>query len=134
MSDVISLDEWRKKQKILSDCKSASKPHIPFQEIGLGHIEGSGLPIEDHIAYLLGFYITLDRCWRNPPTLKSTFSRLSAFPVAVMASLGYISNCIDMETETYAFNWHITENGMKFKGDLDEMLKQIIKDENNSLN
>ena len=77
----------------------------------------------NEIEYLVAFYIVLDKAWRNPFKLKSNFAREAALYVATSASLGFISNQI--EIDTFCNKWAITPMGIDFKGELDEILDGI---------
>ena len=116
---VISLDEWRKRQALLSDLKSASPQNIQWAELGLTHTE-----VDDHVSNLVALYIVLDRSWRSPFTVKSDFARKSAMHVAIAASEGFITTKVD--TDTWGSRWCITDVGMETKGEVDEVLKEIL--------
>ena len=117
---VISLDEWRKKQAALSDLKSPSPQSIPWDEIGLKHTED-----DENIQNLVSLYVVLDRAWRSPFTVKSDFARKGAIHVAIAASEGFITTKVDHET--WGTKWCITEVGMEVKGEIDDVLKEIIQ-------
>jgi len=121
---VISLDEWRKKQALLSKSKSPLAQSIPWDELGLTHIE-----VTNNIKNLMALYVVLDRAWRQPFTLKSDFARTGAFHVALAASEGFISTKVDVET--WGKRWLITEVGMEVKGELDDILREIIEEAGN---
>ena len=129
---VISLDEWRKKQELLSDLKSPSPQNIPWEKIGLIHTE-----VDDHLSNLVSLYITLDRAWRNPFTVKSDFARKGAMHVGIAASEGFITTKVDIDT--WGSRWCITDVGMETKGEIDEesnfrnyiKLKDKIKEKQN---
>ena len=121
---VISLDEWRKKQALLSKSKSPLPQSIPWEELGLTHIE-----VTNNIKNLMALYVVLDRAWRQPFTLKSDFARAGAFHVALAASEGFISTKVDVET--WGKRWLITEVGMEVKGELDDILREIIAEAGN---
>tara|TARA_R110001592_G_scaffold42707_1_gene138626 strand:- start:1944 stop:2240 length:297 start_codon:yes stop_codon:yes gene_type:complete len=98
-----------------------------LEALGLTPTKGDGDFSQD-VEQILSFYIVLDRSWRKPPTLKSTFSREGAFHIAICASMGFITNCINYESDSYGHQWLITENGMNFKKELDDALRDLIED------
>ena len=116
---VISLDEWRKKQEMLSKLKSPSPQSIPWEELGLTHTE-----VTEQLGHDTAIYMTLDRAWRSPFKIKSAFARDGAFEVAVCASEGLITN--HMSEDTYGDRWMITEEGMEAKRVLDDVLRTVI--------
>ena len=117
---VISLDEWRKKQAALSNLKSPLPQSIPWEELGLRPIE-----VDEYIENLVSLYIVLDRAWRNPFTVKSDFARDGALHIAIAASEGFITTKVD--TDSWGRRWCITEVGMEVKGDIDDVLKEILQ-------
>lgn len=117
---VISLDEWRKKQAALSTLNSPLPANIPWEELGLRPIE-----VDEYIENLVSLYIVLDRSWRNPFTVKSDFARDGALHVAIAASEGFITTKVD--TDSWGRKWCITEIGMEVKGDIDDVLKEILQ-------
>jgi len=117
---VISLDEWRKKQAALSTLRSPSPQSIPWEELGLKHING-----DEYIENLVSLYIVLDRAWRNPFTVKSDFARDGALHIAIAASEGFITTKVD--TDSWGRRWCITEVGMEVKADIDDVLKEILQ-------
>jgi len=78
----------------------------------------------------VSLYITLDRAWRNPFTVKSDFAREGALHVAICASEGFITNKV--ETDTWGRKWLITEVGMEVKKEVDDVLEKILHDPHNS--
>jgi hypothetical protein len=73
----------------------------------------------------VSLYIVLDRAWRNPFTVKSDFARDGALHVAIAASEGFITTKV--ETDSWGRRWCITEVGMEVKGDIDDVLKEILQ-------
>ena len=120
---VISLDEWRKKQELLSDLKSPSPQNIPWGKLGVTHTD-----VDEHLVNLVALYIVLDRAWRNPFTVKSDFARKGAMHVAIAASEGFITTKVD--TDVWGSRWCITDVGMETKGEVDEVLKEILPPHN----
>ena len=118
---VISLEEWRKKQGLLSKLKYPSPQNIPWEKLGLLHTE-----VNSQMAHFMCFYLVLDRAWRQPFSISGDFSRKGAFYVCMAASEGHITT--NVGEETYAHKWHITELGMETKGELDELLKEVFAD------
>ena len=101
-------------------------------KLGLKPTEEPSNEFEKDVEQILSFYIILDRTWRQPPTLKSTFSRESAFHIAICASMNFITNCINYEDDLYGNEWLITEAGMNFKKELDNALRTLIEEQNNT--
>jgi hypothetical protein len=119
---VISLEEWRKKQEKLLTSESQSKASLTWDLLGVTPTESKDLQ-SNEIEHLVAFYIVLDKAWRSPFKLKSNFAREAALYVATSASLGFISNQI--EIDTFCNKWSITPMGIDFKGELDEILDGI---------
>ena len=119
MGSVISLQEWREKQEKLSKLNSTSEQNIPWDELGLLPTEVS-LQLESFMSTI----ITLDRAWRKPFKVKSTFAREGAFYVALCASENFITT--NIAEDTWGDRWIITEVGMEAKRELDYVLKEII--------
>ena len=119
MGSVISLQEWREKQEKLSKLKSPSEQNIPWDELGLTRTE-----VSQQLESFMSTYITLDRAWRKPFKVKSTFAREGAFYVALCASENFITT--NIAEDTWGDRWIITEVGMEAKRELDYVLKEII--------
>lgn len=124
---VIYLSEWRKKQAALSVLKSPQPQNIPWEDLGL---KRTNPIIDEYLENLVSLYITLDRAWRNPFTVKSDFAREGALHVAICASEGFITNKI--ETDTWGRKWLITEVGMEVKKEVDDVLETILHNPDNS--
>ena len=124
---VIYLSEWRKKQAALSALKSPQPQNIPWEDLGL---KRTNPIIDEYLENLVSLYITLDRAWRNPFTVKSDFAREGALHVAICASEGFITNKI--ETDTWGRKWLITEVGMEVKKEVDDVLEAILHDPDNT--
>jgi len=75
------------------------------------------------VEHIVGFYIVLDKAWRNPFKLKSNFARQAALYVATCCSLGFITN--QVEEELFVDRFNITPLGMDYKDTLDEILEEI---------
>tara|TARA_R110002020_G_scaffold181450_6_gene376445 strand:+ start:620 stop:919 length:300 start_codon:yes stop_codon:yes gene_type:complete len=99
-----------------------------LEALGLTPTKGDFADFKKDVEQILSFYIVLDRAWRKPPTLKSTFSREGAFHIAISASMGFITNCINYEEDSYGHHWLITEVGMNFKKELDDALRNLIEE------
>lgn len=123
---VIYLSEWRKKQAALSVLKSPQPQNIPWEDLGL---KRTNPIIDEYLENLVSLYITLDRAWRNPFTVKSDFAREGALHVAICASEGFITNKI--ETDTWGRKWLITEVGMEVKKEIDDVLETILHNPDN---
>ena len=119
MGSVISLQEWREKQEKLSKLKSPSEQNIPWDELGLLPTE-----VSQQLESFMSTYITLDRAWRKPFKVKSTFAREGAFYVALCASENFITT--NIAEDTWGDRWIITEVGMEAKRELDYVIKQVI--------
>ena len=122
---VISLDEWRKRQALLSELKSPLPQNIPWEELGLTRTE-----VDEYIENLVALYVVLDRAWRSPFTVKSDFSRKGAMHVAIAASEGFITTKVDVDS--WGSRWCITDVGMEVKGEIDDVLKELLPPHHNS--
>jgi len=120
---VTSLDEWRKKQELLSKSKSTSKQNINWGELGLTPTDTTN-NFEDSLDQIIAVWIVLDRGWRSPFKIKSNFARESAMHVAICASEGLITTAL--EQDTWGDRWIITEDGRDFKEELDERIRQLM--------
>ncbi len=98
-----------------------------MEALGLKPTKDKPAEFKEDVEQILSFYIVLDRAWRKPPTLKSTFSREGAFHIAICASMNFITNCINYEDDIYGNEWLITEAGMNFKKELDNALRDLIE-------
>lgn len=94
-------------------------PRETWANLGLTVIE-----VSPQIEDLMALYITLDRAWRRPFSIKSTFARTGAFHVGVAASEGLITTNID--EDVWGAKWKITEIGRETKEALDELLREIF--------
>lgn len=117
---VISLDEWRKRQELLSELKSPSPQNIPWAELGLKPTE-----IDEYIENLVALFIVVDRAWRNPFTVKSDFAREGALHVAIAASEQFITTKI--EEDTWGRHWIVTPTGMEVHDDINQILQEIVQ-------
>ena len=70
-------------------------------------------------------YMTLDRAWRKPFKVKSTFARDGAFYVALCASENFITT--NIAEDTWGDRWAITEVGMEAKRELIMLLNNLLK-------
>ena len=122
---VTSLEEWRKKQALLSKSKSTSMPNINWEELGLTPTDVDD-DFEDNLDQILAIWIVLDRAWRSPFKVKSNFARESAMHVGICASEGLISTAL--EQDAWGDRWAITEDGRDFKEELDERIRQLVSD------
>ena len=120
---VTSLEEWRKKQALLSKSKSTSQQNINWEELGLTPTNPRD-NFEDSLDQILCIWIVLDRAWRSPFKIKSNFARESAMHVAICASEGLITTAL--EQDTWGDRWGINEDGRDFKGELDERIRQLM--------
>jgi hypothetical protein len=94
-------------------------PKETWASLGLSAIE-----VTPQIEDLMGLYITLDRAWRRPFSIKSTFARTGAFHVGVASSEGLITT--NVEEDVWGVKWKITEIGRETKEALDELLQEIF--------
>ena len=125
MSDIISLDEWRKKAVKNSDSKSQSRLNSALEKLGVTPTESKD--IEGYsIEHIVGFYIVLDKAWRKPFKLKGNFARQAALYVATCCSLGFITNQVD--EDTFIDKFTITPMGMDYKDSLDEILDELAEE------
>ena len=113
---VVYLSEWLKKQEIISKCRSPLPPSSTLEELGLKPTDFDG-----QLGEILAMFITLDRAWRKPFKIKSTFARDGAMYVAICASEGFITTCIG--EDKWGERWLITNGGMQVKDELHEILQ-----------
>ena len=111
--------EWREKQAVISKQRSPSMPMGVWLSLGLTATE-----VTPEIDNLMSLYIVLDRAWRRPFSIKSSFARTGAFPVSVAASEGLITT--NMTEDLWGNKWSITELGRETKGELDELLQDLF--------
>ena len=111
--------EWREKQAVISKQRSPLMPLGVWLSLGLTAIE-----VTPELDNLMSLYITLDRAWRRPFSIKSSFARTGAFPVSVAASEGLITT--NISEELWGNKWAITELGRETKGELDELLQDLF--------
>lgn len=123
---VISLEEWRKKQALLSKQTSPSNPILALEELGLTPTE-----VDEQMAHTMSIYIVLDRAHRRPFSVKSRFAREGAFYVGMAASEGWITTAADEHpsNEQWGNHWVITESGIRMRRQLDEILRAVTKQE-----
>lgn len=79
----------------------------------------------EQLEHMIAVWVTLDRCHRDPPTIKSNFAREGALHIAICASTGLIT--VEVEDDLFCNKWMITEEGKYFKEALDEDLRSFIK-------
>lgn len=120
---VISLDEWRKKQAVISNLKSPLPQNIPWDKLGVKRTED----IDPRTANIFALFIVLDRAWRKPFSIKSNFARQGAMHVAIAASEGFITT--NFGDDTWGRHWCITERGMSVKEELNEVVRAVINDQ-----
>ena len=121
---VTYLEEWRKKQELISEspANSQSKQIMPWDSLGVTHTES--IDFNDDVEQLVSFWLVLDKAAREPFTVKSNFARNGAWYVAVCASSGLITTQI--EDETVGKKWMITEEGFEFMEGIDERIKELL--------
>jgi len=125
MASKLSLNDWQQSQELLSKQKSPSTQSIQrLAELGL-------IPtnLDSSIILALGMYIVIDRAWRDPFKVGSRFSREGAMVIAIAASEGFITNNIG--DDQWDDKWRITEIGMEFKEELNEILRNVFEDSGN---
>lgn len=125
MASKLSLNDWQQSQELLSKQKSPSTASIQrLAELGL-------IPtnLDSSIILALGMYIVIDRAWRDPFKVGSRFSREGAMVIAIAASEGFITNNIG--DDQWDDKWRITEIGMEFKEELNEILRNVFEDSGN---
>lgn len=53
----------------------------------------------------------VDRCWEDPPSISSNYSRQHAMVFAIASSLGWIT-IVAPDGMTLSRSWHVTEAGL----------------------
>jgi hypothetical protein len=121
---VTYLEEWRKRQELISASQpnSQSKQTMPWDELGVTRTES--IDFNDDVEQLISFWIILDKAAREPFTVKSNFARTGAWYVAVCASVGLITTQI--EEDIFGKKWLITEEGFEFMESIDERIKEFL--------
>jgi len=119
---VISLDEWRKKQAVISNLKSPLPQNIPWEKLGVKRTD----ELDPRTANIFALFIVLDRAWRKPFSIKSNFARQGAMHVAIAASEAFITT--NMGDDTWGNYWCITELGMTVKEELNAVVREVIED------
>ena len=120
---VISLEEWRKKQEIISKSESQSKASTSWEELGVTPTESWDQPFDQNIEQMIAFWIVLDKAQREPFTVKSNFSRQAAWFIAICASKGLMTT--EVSHDVFGNHWLITEEGIDFKEHLDESIQEL---------
>ena len=120
---VISLDEWRKKQAVISNLKSPFPQNIPWDKLGVELTD----EVDPGTSNLSAFCIGLDRAWLKPFSIKANFARKGAIHVAIAASEGFITT--NFGDDTWGRHWCITERGMSVKEELNEVVRAVINDQ-----
>lgn len=121
---VTSLEEWRKKQELLSKSKSPSKANMTWDVLGVTPTESTDTPFSENVEQMIAFWIVLDKAQREPFKVKSNFARQAAWFIAVCASTGLITT--EVEVDTFGQHWLITEIGIDFKEGLDESIQELM--------
>ena len=121
---VIYVKDWLKRQGKTTDSKSQSTLNLTWETLGQIPTDVRDIS-ENDVEHLVAFFIVLDRAARTPFKLKSNFAREAALYVATCASLGFISN--QVELEEFSSDWNITPMGLDLIGDLDEALNIITE-------
>lgn len=120
---VTSLEEWRKKQEIISKSESQSKASTTWEELGVTPIESQDQPFDQNIEQMIAFWIVLDKAQREPFTVKSNFARQAAWFIAICASKGLLTT--EVNNDVFGNHWLITFAGIDFKEHLDESIQEL---------
>ena len=112
---VISLDEWRKKQDVILDSKSPSKPNTITEEHGQTLIDD-----DEGVEGLLAMHLVISHARQKPFTTKSDFARYAANEIAVCAVEGFISTKI--QEGMFSNTWMVTEDGLEFMREVEDVL------------
>ena len=122
---VISLEEWRKKQELISGSKSQSKASTTWEELGVTPTESEDIPFDENVEQMIAFWIVLDKAQREPFTVKSNFARQAAWYIGVCACKGLLT--MEIDEDMFSNFWHITLDGAEFKENLDESITELSK-------
>lgn len=122
MSEIIYLKDWLKKQGKITSSESQSKLNITWDILGAIPTKSQDLA-NNEIEHIVAFHIVLDKAARTTFKLKSNFAREAALYVATCASLGFITNQIELEE--FSSEWNITPMGLDLLGELNEIIENI---------
>jgi hypothetical protein len=122
MSEIIYLKDWLKKQGKTTTSASQSKLNITWDILGAIPTKSQDLA-NNEIEHIVAFHIVLDKAARTTFKLKSNFAREAALYVATCASLGFITNQIELEE--FSSEWNITPMGLDLLGELNEIIENI---------
>lgn len=120
---VISLDEWRKKQELITGSKSQSKANTTWEELGVTPTESSDVPFDENLEQMIAFWIVLDKAHREPFKCKSNFARQAAWHIGVCACKGLLT--LEVAEDMFTNHWQITLDGIDFKEHLDESISEL---------
>ena len=121
---VISLEEWRKKQALISGSKSQSNLNTVWEELGVTPTD-KDLPFDENPEQMIAFWIVLDKAHREPFTVKSNFARQAAWHIGVCACKGLVS--LEVAPDMFTNYWQITLEGIDFLESLDESIAKLSK-------
>ena len=121
---VISLEEWRKKQALISGSKSQSNLNTVWEELGVTPTD-KDLPFDENVEQMIAFWIVLDKAHREPFTVKSNFARQAAWHIGVCACKGLVS--LEVAPDMFTNYWQITLEGIDFLESLDESIAKLSK-------
>ena len=110
-----------------TNSKSQSNLNITWDILGATPTRSQDLA-DNEIEHIVAFFIVLDKAARTPFKLKSNFAREAALYVATCASLGFITNQIELEE--FSSEWNITPMGLDLLGELDEIIRGITGEDN----
>ena len=127
---VIYVKDWLKRQAKTTNSKSQSNLNITWDILGATPTKSQDLA-DNEIEHIVAFFIVLDKAARTPFKLKSNFAREAALYVATCASLGFITNQIELEE--FASEWNITPMGLDLLGELDEIIRGITGEDNHHI-
>ena len=120
---VISLEEWRKKQELISGSKSQSSQSTTWEELGVTPTESSDGPFDENLEQMIAFWIVLDKAHREPFEVKSNFARQAAWHIGVCSCKGLLT--LEVAEDMFTNHWQITLDGIDFKESLDESISEL---------
>ncbi len=112
MSQVYSLEEWRKKLADISTLKSQSKRNTKSDKTGPTPIS------EEEAEGMASIYMTVHMARVKPFKTKSDFARMMATEVALAACEGLISTRLN--ESQFSNVWMITAEGMKWLDEVEQ--------------
>ena len=121
---VTYLEEWQKKQELISASQTNSPSKQTIQWVEPGAIPTESMDFSNDTEQLIAFWTVLDKALREGFTVKSNFARKAAWYIAVCASSGLITTEVDYEM--FGKSWLITDDGIEFMEGIDERIKELL--------